>query len=682
MASEQRTVRSEATRKEVQEKIKKALASKPTGNSLLQQAVPFDKLLKATGSKTSATGRTSSISPVLRQSIVKINKGKRRYSRPTSEHRQRMSSYAHCLHSHVLRLPSYSLMETPEWFKTQGKPDVSVIIPLYKSSEEIRQQIASWETDGLNVEIVYVDDACPAATKNQIVGMWQKKGTRPVGKIVACAENCGYGRACNVGAKNATADKLVFLNADTTVTPGWLLPLMELLEDKTVGVVGNTQLKLGGEHHGSVDSFGSQWDWGQRTFLHIGRHIHNGRHLAQPMQPTNVPADLKIDGEREMVTGCCVALRKDVFDSIDGFDPRYEKGYWEDSEMCCLLRERGFKVMFTPRSVIWHKQGHSGAGGDIRAQNNMHYFNNRWVNNGRLDTLVQTPRPSKALVTSILVKRMAAHGDVIMATGVLPGLKKKHPQAFIDFWTAVPSVLHNNPYVRKVVNQEAQIEKHYDLIVNLDNAYEYHPDWHMRDCYADAAGIPSKECVPMVVAIEPGVRLPLKYAVLHSKKQIDGDWVGRSWPEENYLEIATRLRNDGYQIVLVGGTNDVAVPCDFDLRGQTTINQLSWVMKNASLFIGMDSMPMHLAMIHNTPGVAFFGCILPEKRLTGSSLVPVNAHWLDCIGCHHKQTPPIHGTTNCVRGDRACQSTVTVDQMWDAILKATKKKQYRLTVIT
>lgn len=677
MATDPKVIRGEDTRKLIQARINAALSRKPTSSTLLSQALPFDQLLKATG--TPSMGR---VAPVVKQSIASIVQRKKRYSRPSTMKRLFASGMGYCLESTPLRLPAYQVLQVPTWFEVKNKPDVSVIIPLYNSVNEIACQIESWHSDGLVVEIIYVDDACPSHTKDSIVKLWAKNGCNPVGKIIANAENGGYGRACNIGAMHATADKLVFLNADTTVTSGWLTPLLKLLDDPEVGIVGNTQIKKGGEHHGTIDSMGSEWTWKDLTFSHIGRHIHQGSVLGRPMSPVDVPEDLKKNGEREMVTGCCFAIRTEVFAEIDGFDPRYQRGYWEDSEICCILRERGYKVMFTPESVIWHTQGHSAAGGDPRVHNNMIYFMNRWVNSGRIDKLIWSARPEPAKVNSIIVKRMGAHGDVIMATGVLPALKKKYPGASIDFLTAVPTVLNKNPYIRRVMNDPSQAEASYDLLINLDNSYEYHPGWHMRDAYADTAGVDPREIQPFVAAEQGSTNLTGRYAVIHSKRQIPHDWVGRSWMESGYEEIATRLKGEGYQVVVVGNHHDLGVTCDSDLRGQTNLNELSWVIKNAALFVGMDSMPMHLAMIHRVPGVAFFGCILPEKRLTGDSLVPVNAKKLECIGCHHVQIAPSHGTSICRRGDQACQADVTVDEMWTAILQSmTKTKKYCLQVI-
>lgn len=50
-----------------------------------------------------------------------------------------------------------------------------------------------------------------------------------------------------------------------------------------------------------------------------------------------------------------------------------------------------------------------------------------------------------------------------------------------------------------------------------------------------------------------------------------------------------------------------------DLVGQTTIEELTWVLNQADLFVGPDSGPMHLAIARKTPVVALFGPTDPSR---------------------------------------------------------------------
>lgn len=273
-------------------------------------------------------------------------------------------------------------LDTPNWFrKNDEQVDVSVIIPLFRSTEVVRKLIDSWDFGGPSAEVIFVSDACPNQSHSVIVPTFAERTAHQVGRVYAHSHQSGFAAACNTGAANSRGTTLVFLNADTEVTPGWLEPLIKPLEDRSVGIVGNLQLKM----DGSIDSAGSEWTTRTRSFEHIGRNIYKGNRLHKPMRPEAAPEDVLADGERQMVTGCCVALRKDFYISIGGFDEKYRIGYWEDSDLCMRVLETGKKVYFTSKSVIKHKGSHSGSSGHPFMKDNARLFYSRWIDNGKFE---------------------------------------------------------------------------------------------------------------------------------------------------------------------------------------------------------------------------------------------------------------------------------------------------------
>lgn len=304
--------------------------------------------------------------------------------------------------------PREGIKNVPHWF-FQNAPDVvdvSIIIPMFRSSEVISQQIRNWDVaeDGITKEIIYVDDCSPDQCNEAVLRAWdqfrsQWNGLRSVyggefkrhiGKIINLTSNSGFATACNSGANNARGRFLVFLNADTIVTPGWLKPMIDVFhQKKNVGIVGNMQLK----QDGSVDSAGSEWFWQTRTFEHIGRNVYQGKRLTHIMNITDLPQDLLEVSEREMVTGCCFAIPKNVFDEVGGFDIAYRIGYWEDSDLNMKVKEAGYDIYFQPNSIIYHKSGHSQAGRHPYMLDNAKLFYQRWVDTSKIDKYVKSIRP-------------------------------------------------------------------------------------------------------------------------------------------------------------------------------------------------------------------------------------------------------------------------------------------------
>lgn len=553
---------------------------------------------------------------------------------------------------------------TPDWFKYTEKADVSVIVPLYKSALVIGDLINSWTRHHgkLKVELIFVDDNCPQNSKDHVLKFWSKKDRiHKVGRIYYNNKNLGYGGACNTGAYYATGDYLIFLNADTTVSPNWIEPMIEVLKEENVGIVGNLQIKEGGTWNNTIDSAGSEWNWDHGSFLHLGRHSYQDKTLPNPFKLENAPKELLERGDRDMVTGCCFGIRKSLFDYIGGFNPNYRIGYWEDSEICMTLKELGYRIVYEPASKIYHKLGHTNSGAHKFAEFNREYFKNKWIKTGRIDSLIHNPRKTKAIVGTFLIQRRGAHGDVLAAASVCPALKKKHPGCKIIFTTQCPEVLQGNPYIDKVVQEEKVSERMFDVFYNLDLSYEYRPKTPIIEAYANLVGVKVEECKPFVASannmFDPGV-------VIHAGKT---NWAGRDWPVENFIEIANRLIALGERVTCIGRGGDNLVP-GTDMRGKTSIPELAGIIKKAKLFIGIDSFPMHIAQTFDIPGICFFGSIDPSLRIYSPAMSGLKAD-IPCIGCHHRRPTPSTVTATCETGTLDCVKMVSVEQMWRGIQK-------------
>lgn len=561
-------------------------------------------------------------------------------------------------------------------YKTKKDFDVSVIIPMYKSKKVILEQIRRWPTTdkGISVEIIYVDDKCPEHSSQSVMSGWKERSDKEYFnvKLILNQNNKGFGEACNTGAHYANGKYLIFLNADTLPEPNWIKPIYDIFErDKNVGIVGNLQLKEGGELHGTIDSAGSQWWWGEANFLHIGRHILDGKILDTPLFPEELPQHLNCESDREMVTGCCLSIRKNLFKYIGGFNPAYRIGYWEDSELCLNVRELGYRVVFTPKSIIWHKLSHAKVGKHVYHDINKQYFMNKWDASGKLDSLVNSPRPIKRnKVKKILIKRDAANGDVLVAAGVSHALKQKYPDAEIHFCTGCSKVLLENPYIDKIIDQfEAFSNLHkYQRVIELDGAYERRPNVHIVQAYADEAGIKVEDmkyyvhCANEILEYQ----LPKDYIVIHAGVT---NWVGRNWNTKGFEDVAQKLLDKGENVICIGKGADRLVPCTLDLRSSITFFEMNKVIQDAKMFIGIDSMPMHVAQILDVPGVCFFGSIDSTYRIYNTKMKAVHANRKEvpCLGCHHRRLPPCTTLQICETGNLDCENKVETEIMQLAI---------------
>jgi heptosyltransferase-3 len=111
-----------------------------------------------------------------------------------------------------------------------------------------------------------------------------------------------------------------------------------------------------------------------------------------------------------------------------------------------------------------------------------------------------------------------------------------------------------------------------------------------------------------------------KYIVIHPASR----WFFKCWDEEKMSEIIKVLQSDGHGIVVTSGTDTrekemverILSACPqkniISLAGLITLPQLGALIEHAKLFIGVDSVPMHMAAALKTPCIALFG---PSKMV-------------------------------------------------------------------
>lgn len=581
-----------------------------------------------------------------------------------------------------------SELHLPDWLMFNGTADVSVIIPMFKSQDVLTDLINSIpKNHHYKVEYIFVDDCCPNHCKDLILPLFaQRKNdiTKPLVKTIQLHSNVGFGQACNHGAKVATGKNLIFLNADTQLTSGWVEPIIDLLSsDPNIGLVGNMQLIHGTD---LIDSAGSEWSIRNQCFLHIGRSSYHRNLIRHPMRYKEAPSDLLEVAEREMVTGCCIGISKSLFDYIGGFNPNYKVGYWEDAELCMTVKELGYKVMFQPNSIIYHRGQHTKSAHHRFTSHNINYFRNKWINSGRMNSLLLNHHePSARPPQSILIVRKNSNGDVLIASSVCQALKQKYPDCHITFATNYKDCLLGNPFIDEIISHHEYKNKRYHVVYNLDQLNDWRPTASIRNIFAEHVGVKPEDCKCTMKVTKPeNIELPKDYIVIHPG---ESDWVGRNWPKQNWHELSQKLINSHENIIVVGKSDfmpnykDNCIPCSINLIDKLKSDELAYVIKEAKMFIGIDSFPMHVAQAQDTPGLAFFGSVSPEAIITNPKMRSISAKELPCISCHKHTPVPISPVYRCKIGTRECETRVTVDRMWNEvqrILQEIKNESNRL----
>lgn len=258
----------------------------------------------------------------------------------------------------------------------------------------------------------------------------------------------------------------------------------------------------------------------------------------------------------------------------------------------------------------------------------------------------------------MLVIKLGALGDFVLAFGPFSAIRAHHPDAHITLLTtrAFTGLAEGSPWFDSVVTDDRpawwnlpgllrlrRALRGYDMVYDLQTSGRsgwYHrlagsPPWsgiaagcshphanpnrnfmHTVERQRDQLAMAGIDAFPVPdtawlteAAIPP---LPSPYALL-----IPGAAPHRPrkrWPATQFAALATTLAERGQTPVVVGAAQDgplagiiqAAAPSAIDLTGRTSLRELAAVAARASLAVGNDTGPTHLAAALGTPCVTLF----------------------------------------------------------------------------
>lgn len=241
---------------------------------------------------------------------------------------------------------------------------LSVVIPAYNRLPELLECLYSLHLFSVTQpEFIVQDDASPSYDALRVV--------HPIfAKVARNAENVGFGENCNAGASRASGDVLLFVNQDVYAVQewshGWDSAILSAFANAQVGIVGARLLFP----NGAIQSAGGVFD--AKCQPHHRCLGYSNPVYAEVNEPQAV----------SWVTGAALAVRRTVFEQVGGFDPAYQRGYFEDVDLCLKVRELGYTVQYDPRCTFIHRVGTSG--GSPYFQRNGAIFRQRWVDSGKV----------------------------------------------------------------------------------------------------------------------------------------------------------------------------------------------------------------------------------------------------------------------------------------------------------
>jgi GT2 family glycosyltransferase len=222
-------------------------------------------------------------------------------------------------------------------------PSVAVVILNWNGKYFLEKFLPSvMASDYENLSVIVADNA---STDNSIIFLQQHY---PTVKILANPVNEGFSKGYNTALKNISADYYILLNSDVEVNPGWIAPIILLMENdekiavcqpKILSYKNSHQFEYAGASGGWIDKLGYPFSRG-RVFdyceLDCGQY-NNATEIF-------------------WATGAAFFVKSAAFHELNGFD-EFFFAHQEEIDLCWRMQRAGYKIFVEPASVVYHVGG-------------------------------------------------------------------------------------------------------------------------------------------------------------------------------------------------------------------------------------------------------------------------------------------------------------------------------------
>ncbi len=218
-------------------------------------------------------------------------------------------------------------------------PLVSIIIVNWNGKEVFSDCLKSLQKIYYpNWELIVVDNGSYDGSNNLV-----KDFTLTLKRyyLIQNKKNEGFANANNQGFKKSNGKYILLLNNDTKISPSFLNTMIERMEqDKLIGAMQPKILLM--DQPGLLDNAGS-FLTGSGFLQHWGFMQKDGS---------------EFDKETEVFSakGACLLIRTEVIEKIGLFDDQFIS-YFEESDFCYRVWLAGYKVIYFPKTYIYHKLG-------------------------------------------------------------------------------------------------------------------------------------------------------------------------------------------------------------------------------------------------------------------------------------------------------------------------------------
>ena len=200
------------------------------------------------------------------------------------------------------------------------------------------------QSRGENIKVIVADNGSTDDSLNFL------KNNFPEVSLLDLKSNYGFAKGYNVALNRIEADYFVLVNSDVKVEKGWIDPCIKHFEkDERIVAVQPKVLsseqqdcfEYAGAAGGFIDKFGYPFCRG-RILDHVEKDNKQYERASEIF----------------WATGACMFVRAEAYKNSGGLDADFW-AHMEEIDMCWRLKNQGYKIVYEPKSVIYHLGGGS-----------------------------------------------------------------------------------------------------------------------------------------------------------------------------------------------------------------------------------------------------------------------------------------------------------------------------------
>lgn len=216
-------------------------------------------------------------------------------------------------------------------------PSICAAILHWKGKEHLENllptAIGAAENYGGSIDLVILDNGAGQADNDT---SWIRKNYPDVNYIASPENDFLY--SYNWLAQRTSAEIFVLLNNDLRLFPEFFTQIARHFVDPSIFAVGGKSLS---------------WDGSEETAEAFRLKRHHGKFFFQSYKPGENPSPTSL------AVGGFSAFNRQKFVEIGGFDRLYHPGYFEDADLCLRALDKGWKVLYDSKAVVYHLENAS-----------------------------------------------------------------------------------------------------------------------------------------------------------------------------------------------------------------------------------------------------------------------------------------------------------------------------------